>query len=247
MITRRNSSEINLIRRAGKVVAEMLETLSAQAKPGVTTLELDAIARQILEKRSAKSNFLNYHGYPAVICASPNNVIVHGIPDSYVLKEGDILSIDCGAIIQGYHADAAVTVAIGEVSPIAAKLIDVTRRSLYVGIDQVKAGNNLHEIGRAIQNLAELNGFSVVREYVGHGIGTSMHEPPQIPNYWPGSPGPIIKEGNVFAIEPMLNEGSAATRVLEDGWSVVTKDGSLSAHFEHTVAVLPDGPEVITC
>jgi methionyl aminopeptidase len=146
MITRRNSSEINLIRRAGKVVAEMLETLSAQAKPGVTTLELDAIARQILEKRSAKSNFLNYHGYPAVICASPNNVIVHGIPDSYVLKEGDILSIDCGAIIQGYHADAAVTVAIGEVSPIAARLIDVTRRSLYVGIDQVKAGNNLHEI-----------------------------------------------------------------------------------------------------
>ena len=234
------------MRRAGKVVAEMHEATQAAAKPGVTTAQLDAVARQVLERRGAKSNFLNYRGFPAVICTSPNDMIVHGIPGPYVLAEGDLLSVDCGAIIEGYHGDAAFTMAIGQVSPGAARLIEVTERSLWAGIDQLRPGRRLHEVGRAVQEVAEGAGFSVVREYVGHAIGTAMHEEPQVPNYWPGTGGPVLKAGMVFAIEPMVNAGSPGTRLLEDGWSVVTADGSLSAHFEHTIAVTDDGPEVLT-
>ena len=243
---RRNKDELAKMRRAGRVVAEMHEVTRRAARPGVTTAEIDAAAREVLERRGAKSNFLNYHGFPAVICTSPNNVIVHGIPGPLVIQEGDILSIDCGAIVEGYHGDAAYTMAIGEVSAEAQRLIEVTEASLYAGIDQMTVGNRLHEIGRAVQRVAEAAGFSVVREYVGHAIGTAMHEQPQVPNYWPGTPGPTMKAGMVFAVEPMVNLGSPETRVLDDQWSVVTADGSLSAHFEHTIALSDDGPEIFT-
>jgi methionyl aminopeptidase len=234
------------MRRAGRVVAEMHAAIRAAARPGLTTAELDRVARDVLDKRRAKSNFLNYHGFPAVICASPNSMIVHGIPGDYRLEEGDILSIDCGAIVEGYHGDAAFTMGIGSVSAEAARLMRVTEASLWAGIEEMHAGIRLHEIGRAVQGIAEKAGFSVVKEYVGHAIGTAMHEDPQVPNYWPGRPGPLMKPGMVFAVEPMLNAGAATTRTLDDGWSVVTADGSLSAHFEHTIAVTDNGPDVLT-
>jgi methionyl aminopeptidase len=242
----RSKAEVDKMRKAGRVVAEILEKTRAAIRPGVTTLDIDAVARAIIEERGARSNFLNYHGFPAVICASPNDMIVHGIPGGYVLKEGDILSIDCGAIIEGYHGDAAYTAPVGGVTPEATRLMEITERSLYAGIDQLRDGNRLHEVGRAVQEVAEAAGFSVVRNYVGHAIGTAMHEDPQVPNYWPGSPGPRLKVGNVFAVEPMVNAGSPETRELEDGWSVVTADGRLSAHFEHTIAITENGPEVLT-
>ncbi len=234
------------MRKAGRVVAEMLEVTSAGALPGVTTAQLDKLAREVLERRGARSNFLGYHGFPAVICASPNNVIVHGIPGPYVLKEGDIISIDCGAIIQGYHGDAAVTVAVGEVPAHTEKLLRVTEESLVAGLSQLVEGNRLHEVGLAVQTVAEGAGFSVVRGYVGHAIGTEMHEEPAVPNYWPGNPGPKLRTGMVFAVEPMVNVGAAETVLLDDGWTVITADGSLSAHFEHTIAVTDNGPEVLT-
>jgi methionyl aminopeptidase len=244
---RRSRDEIAKMRRAGQVVAEMHEVCRAAARPGVTTLELDKLCRQVLERRGARSNFLNYHGtFPAVICTSPNDMIVHGIPGAYRLVEGDILSIDCGAIIEGYHGDAAFTMPIGTVTAEAEKLMQVTEQSLWAGISQMEANHRLHEIGRAVQDVAEGAGFSVVQEYVGHAIGTAMHEDPQVPNYWPGTPGPLLKPGMVFAVEPMVNAGGAETRLLDDGWSVVTADGSLSAHFEHTIAVTDNGPEVLT-
>jgi methionyl aminopeptidase len=243
---RRNAQELQKMRRAGKVVAEMHEVTRTAARPGVTTRELDVAARRVLERRGATSNFLGYHGFPAVICTSPNDMVVHGIPGDYRLREGDVLSIDCGAIVEGYHGDAAFTMAIGDVAPIARRLIEVTERSLWTGIDQLRKGNRLHEVGRAVEQVAGAAGFSVVREYVGHAIGTAMHEQPQVPNYWPGSPGPTLKTGMVFAVEPMVNVGGPETKLLDDGWSVVTLDGSLSAHFEHTIAVTDDGPEVLT-
>jgi methionyl aminopeptidase len=245
---RRNHDELSKMRRAGSVVAEMHAVTRAAARPGVTTADLDRAAREVLERRGARSNFLGYGHppFPAVICTSLNNMIVHGIPGPQVLAEGDILSIDCGAIIEGYHGDAAFTMAIGEVTKEAERLISVTERSLYAGIDQMVVGNRLHEIGRAVQKVAESAGFTVVREYVGHAIGTAMHEQPQVPNYWPGTPGPTLKSGMVFAIEPMVNAGGPETKLLDDQWSVVTADGSLSAHFEHTIAITDDGPEILT-
>jgi len=245
---RRNHDELKKMRRAGSVVAEMHEVTRSLARPGVTTAKLDLAAREVLERRGARSNFLNYGHppFPAVICTSLNSMIVHGIPGPTVLAEGDILSIDCGAIVEGYHGDAAFTMAIGEASAEARRLIEVTERSLHAGIEQMTPGNRLHEIGRAVQEVAEAAGFSVVREYVGHAIGTAMHEQPQVPNYWPGTPGPTLKSGMVFAVEPMVNAGGPETRLLDDQWSVVTADGSLSAHFEHTIAVTDDGPEVFT-
>ena len=234
------------MRQAGRVVAEMHERTRAAARPGVTTADLDAVAVKVLERHRARSNFLNYHGFPAVICTSPNDMIVHGIPGDYRLAEGDILSIDCGAIVEGYHADAAFTMAIGAVTPDDEALMEITEQSLWAGIDQMRDGNRLHDIGRAVQAVVEKAGFSVVREYVGHAIGTAMHEEPQVPNYWPGNPGPKLKVGNVFAVEPMVNAGGAGTRLLGDGWSVVTADGRRSAHFEHTIAITDNGPEVLT-
>ncbi|HEY6622895.1 MAG TPA: type I methionyl aminopeptidase [Acidimicrobiales bacterium] len=244
---KRNPDELDKMRKAGKVVAEMHEATRAALRPGITTAAIDKVARDVLERRGAKSNFLNYHGFPAVICTSPNSMIVHGIPsDLVVLDEGDILSVDCGAIIEGYHGDAAYTAGIGEISPEATRLLEVTETSLWSGIEQLRPGNRLNEVGRAVQKVAERAGFTVVREYVGHAIGTAMHEEPQVPNYWPGTAGPMLKSGMVFAVEPMVNAGSPETVQLEDGWSVVTADGRLSAHFEHTIAVTDNGPEVFT-
>ena len=224
----------------------MHDEIRAAIRPGVTTLELDAIGREVIERRGARSNFLNYHGFPAVICASPNDVIVHGIPGKYRLKEGDIISIDCGAIIEGYHGDAAFTAPVGQVTEEAAKLMKVTEESLYAGIEQMVDGNRISDIGHAVQAVAEAAGYSVVREYVGHAIGTAMHEKPEVPNYGQPGKGPKLRPGMVFAVEPMVNVGGRETRVLADGWSVVTKDGSLSAHFEHTICVTENGPEIFT-
>jgi methionyl aminopeptidase len=242
----RTKEELARMRRAGRVVAEMHEKTRAAIRPGVTTADLDQVARDVLESRGARSNFLGYHGYPAVICTSPNDMIVHGIPGSYRLGEGDIISIDCGAIIEGYHGDAAYTAPVGEVGPEAARLIEVTEASLWAAIEQMRPTNRLSDIGHAVQTVAEEAGFSVVREYVGHAIGTAMHEEPQVPNYGPAGRGPRLRPGHVFAVEPMVNVGGPGTRQLDDGWSVVTADGSLSAHFEHTIAVTDDGPEVLT-
>src|SRR3954447_18639210 len=208
---RRNGDEIAKMRRAGRVVAEMHEKCTAAAKPGVTTADLDKVAREVLDQRDARSNFLNYHGFPAVICTSPNDVIVHGIPGDYRLEEGDILSLDCGAIIEGYHGDAAVTIPIGQVSEEASRLMKVTEESLLAGIDQIRDGNRLSDIGHAVQTVAEGGGDSVVREYVGHGVGTAMHEEPQIPNYGPAGHGIKLKVGHVFAVEPMVNLGGLGT------------------------------------
>jgi len=243
---RRSTDEIAKMRRAGRVVAEMHERCVAAARPDVTTAELDQIAREVLERRGARSNFLNYHGFPAVICTSPNDVIVHGIPGDYKLQEGDILSLDCGAIIEGYHGDAAVTVPVGEVTPEARKLLEVTEESLRQAVQVIREGNRLSDIGHTVQSVAEGAGFSVVREYVGHGIGTAMHEEPQIPNYGPPGRGIKLKVGHVLAVEPMVNAGGPETVLMDDGWTVVTADGSLSAHFEHTIAITDDGPEVLT-
>jgi methionyl aminopeptidase len=247
MITRKSRDQIALMRRAGRVVAEMHEVCIRAAKPGANTADVDAAARDVLERRGARSNFLHYRGFPAVVCTSPNDVIVHGIPsDDVVLEEGDILSIDCGAIIEGWHADAAVTVPVGEVDDESRRLLEVTRASLEAAIEQVVAGNRLGDLGAEVEGVAEGAGFSVVREYVGHGIGTAMHEEPQIPNYGPSGRGLRIKEGHVFAIEPMVNAGGPETELLDDGWTVVTADGRRSAHFEHTIAVTDHGPEVLT-
>ena len=247
MITRKNRDQIALMRRAGRVVAEMHERCTQAAKPGVTTAEIDRVARRVLDECGARSNFLNYHGFPAVVCTSPNEVIVHGIPsDTVVLEEGDILSIDCGAIIEGWHADAAITVPVGEIDDESKRLVEVTRASLEDAIEEIVPGNRLGDIGAAVEARALAAGFGIVREYVGHGIGTAMHEDPQVPNYGPAGRGLKLKEGHVFAIEPMVNAGGEETLLLDDGWTVVTKDGRRSAHFEHTIAVTDHGPEVLT-
>jgi methionyl aminopeptidase len=243
---RREPHEIAKMRLAGRVVAEMHAKTRAAAKPGVTTGQLDAVAREVLAKRGARSNFLGYHGFPGVICTSPNEMIVHGIPGNYVLKEGDILSIDCGAIVDGWHGDAAFTMPIGDADPAALKLIEVTDQSLDAAISQMVDGARLSDIGHAVQTVAEGAGYSVVREYVGHAIGLAMHEEPQVPNYGPAGKGPKLRPGMVFAVEPMVNIGGPETRTLSDGWGVVTADGSLSAHVEHTIAITEHGPEVLT-
>ena len=247
MITRKNGEQIALMRRAGRVVAEMHEVCIRAAKPGASTLDVDHAAREVLDRRGARSNFLGYHGFPAVVCTSPNDVIVHGIPsDTVILEEGDILSIDCGAIIEGWHADAAVTIPIGAVDDESTRLMRVTRASLEAAIERVVAGNQLGDVGAAVEGLAEAAGFSVVREYVGHGIGTAMHEDPQVPNYGPPGRGMRLKVGHVLAIEPMVNAGGPETEVLDDGWTVITRDGRRSAHFEHTIAVTDHGPQILT-
>ena len=242
----KSKAEIAKMRRAGRVVAEMLDECTRAARPGATTADLDQVAREVLARRNAVSNFLGYHGFPAAICTSPNDVIVHGIPGDYVLQEGDILSLDCGAIIEGYHADAARTIPIDAVTDEAERLIKTTRESLLAGAEHVSKGSRLSDIGHAVQTVAESEGFKVVREYVGHGIGTAMHEEPKVPNYGDPGKGLKLKVGHVLAVEPMVNAGTARTRLLEDGWTVLTADGRLSAHFEHTIAVTDNGPEILT-
>lgn len=234
------------MRRAGRVVAEIHEEVARAARPGVSTQKLDQVAEEVLRRRGAVPSFKGYHGFPATICTSPNDVIVHGIPGRYTLKEGDIIGVDAGAIVEGWHADAAFTIGIGEVTEEATRLMSVTEEALWAGLRQAVESNRLSDIGHAVQEVAEAAGFSVVREYVGHGIGTAMHEEPQVPNYGPSGRGPKLKVGMVLAIEPMVNVGDYTTRVLDDGWTVITRDSSLSAHYEHTVAITEDGPEVLT-
>jgi methionyl aminopeptidase len=246
VVLRKTPQQIAIMRKAGRVVAEMHEACTLAAKPGATTADLDAAAREVLERRGARSNFLGYHGFPAVACISPNEVIVHGIPGDRVIDDGDIVSIDCGAIVEGWHADAAITIPVGSVDDESLRLLACTRAALDAAIALAAPGARLGDIGAAVEGVARHGGYSVVREYVGHGIGTAMHEEPEVPNYGPAGRGLRLREGMVLAIEPMLNIGRRATRVLPDGWTVVTADGSRSAHFEHSVAVTGDGPEVLT-
>jgi methionyl aminopeptidase len=243
----RTETELASMRKAGRVTAEMLSACREAVRPGASTADLDRVARAVLERRGARSNFLGYHGFPAVICASRNNVIVHGIPnEEEILHEGDIISIDAGAIVEGYHGDAAITVAVGSVPKRVERLIEVTEQSLAAGIREMVAGNHLHDIGRAVEQMAVAAHLGVIRDYVGHGIGTQMHEPPNVPNYWPGRAGPKLRVHEVYAVEPMFTLGGEDTVVLPDGWGVVTADGTWAAHFEHTIAITDSGPEVFT-
>lgn len=246
LVSLKTPEQIDAMRRAGAIVAEMLARTRAAVRPGVTTGELDRLAAAVLEERGATSSFLGYYGYPATICTSVNDEIVHGIPGRRKLREGDIVGIDAGAIVDGWQADAAITVPVGRVSERARTLIRVTEEALRRGIAAARPGGRLGDVGAAVQAYAEEHGFSVVRNYVGHGIGRAMHEPPQVPNYGTAGVGRQIAVGLCIAIEPMLNVGAAPTRLLDDGWTVVTADGSLSAHFEHTLAVTADGPVVLT-
>ncbi len=231
---------------AGATVAVVLRTVREAATPGVTMKELDAIAAEVIRGRGCTPSFLGYHGFPAHICTSPNSVIVHGIPNTYRLKRGDILSIDAGAIYEGFHGDAAITFGIGEIDPAAQRLLDAAEAGLWAGIQEVKHGARLGDIGSAVQAEADRLGYGVVREYVGHGIGRQMHEEPQVPNFGKKGTGMKLRTGMAVCIEPMFNLGGPETRVEADGWTVVTADGSLSAHFEHTIGVTEDGPVVFT-
>ena len=246
MITLKTPADTARMRDAGRVVAAMLARCRAALRPGITTLDLDRIAAEELRRHGATSSFLGYYGYPATICTSVNEQIVHGIPSRRKLREGDIVGIDAGAIVEGWHADGAITLPVGEVAPDAARLIAVTEEALRRGISAARVGSRLGDIGAAVQRHAEAQGYSVVRNYVGHGIGRAMHEEPQVPNYGHPDRGLVIKEGLCIAIEPMLNIGEAATRTLDDQWTVVTADGSLSAHFEHTLWCTAAGPVVLT-
>lgn len=236
------------MRRSGRIVRQVLEHLRGIVAPGVSTMDLERAAEEKMKELGAKPAFKGYYDYPCVLCTSINEEIVHGIPSAKrVLKAGDIVSIDCGVVLDGYYGDAAITVPVGDsVSPELKKLLEVTEASLYRGIEAARVGNSVGDVGAAVQELVEANGFSVVREFVGHGIGTRLHEEPQVPNYGTRGHGTRLREGMVIAIEPMVNSGKAETRVLEDKWTAVTADGSFSAHFEHCVAVTRDGPVILT-
>jgi methionyl aminopeptidase len=247
VIVCRSSAELEKMRDAGRLVGEVLSELSAMVAPGVTTADLDEAAEKRILRAGALPAFKGYHGYPASICASINEEVIHGIPSGRrILNEGDVISIDVGASLGGYFGDSAVTLAVGQVSEDAATLLRVTEESLYKAIERVRPGARISDIGHAVQQHVEAYGFSVVREFVGHGIGQKMHEEPQVPNYGEPGRGPRLAEGMVLAIEPMVNAGKPAVKVLADGWTAVTRDGSLSAHFEHTVAVTADGPWILT-
>ena len=234
------------MREAGRVVAATIDLLVRSLQPGMKTSELDTIASREIKHLGAKPAFKGYRGFPATICVSVNHEIVHGIPGNRVVREGDIVSLDVGAIVDGYYGDSALTAAVGTVSTEAARLIDMTSLSLEMGIKQARAGNRVGDISAAVQQFAEAQGYGVVREYVGHGIGRALHEEPSIPNFGEPGKGPLLQPGMVIAIEPMLNLGGWQTRAMEDGWTVVTADGTLSAHFEHTLAITEDGPQVLT-
>jgi methionyl aminopeptidase len=247
VIIHKSPDEVERMRRAGGVVAATIERLVARIRPGATTAQLDHLAEEAIRSAGAVPSFKGYRGFPGSICTSVNEQVVHGIPGSRVLREGDLLSLDVGAIWDGYHADSAVSTFVGEApSAEAEKLVRVTEESLDAGISQIRLGGRLSDISHAVQEVAEGAGFSVVREYVGHGIGRDLHEDPQIPNYGSPGRGPELRPGLVVAVEPMVNLGGWETRVLADQWTVVTADGSLSAHFEHTIALGEDGAEVLT-
>jgi methionyl aminopeptidase len=246
MIIGKSKKELDKMRAAGRLVGQVLAHLRTLVKPGVTTMEIDQAAEKMIRDAGALPTFKGYNGFPYSICASVNEQIVHGFPSNYELKQGDIFSIDCGVTLEGFVGDTATTVPVGEVDEEKLKLIRVTEECLDRAIQQCRAGNHLGDIGWAVQQHAEANGYSVVRDYVGHGIGRRMHEDPQIPNYGRPGLGPKIKTGYVFAVEPMVNQGSHFTKVLSDGWTVVTVDGKPSAHAEHTIAITEEGPEVLT-
>ena len=246
MIIIKTEKEIDLMRQAGKIVAETLLLVEKKVKPGVTTAELDRIAEEFITKHGAKPSFKGLYGFPASLCISVNDQVVHGIPGDYVLKEGDIISVDCGAEINGFHGDAARTFAVGEISEDARKLIEVTEESFFKGLEVAIAGNKLTDISHNIQKHIEANGFSVVRDFVGHGIGKSVHEDPEVPNFGRPGRGPKLVDGMALAIEPMVNMGTYRVKTAGDDWTVVTADKSLSAHYENTVVILPDGPEILT-
>jgi methionyl aminopeptidase len=246
MITIKNKKDLENMRQAGLVVAEALERLAGLVKPGITTAVLDRFAENYLADRGAKASFKGYNGFPASVCLSINEEVVHGIPGGRRLKEGDIVGIDLGAIVNGWHGDAAITVPVGEIDPEIRRLLKVTEESLYQGINQAQVGVRLGMVSHAIQSHVETAGFSVVRQYVGHGIGRQMHEDPPVPNYGRSDRGPVLAEGMTIAIEPMVNVGGYEVLVKPDNWTVFTRDGGYSAHFEHTVAITSNGPEILT-
>ena len=246
MIIRKSEQEIERMARAGAVVADVLALLGERARPGVTTEELDGIAEDYIRSQGGFPTFKGYRGYPASICTSPNDMVVHGIPRPYALAEGDILSVDVGVTLDGFVADSAYTFPIGEIAPDAEHLLEACKAALAAGIAECRPGNRLSDISHAIQASTEEQGFSVIRSLVGHGVGRAMHEEPQIPNYGPPGRGPVLAAGMTFAIEPMINAGGPDVVVHDDEWSISTEDGSLSAHFEHTVAITEDGPRVLT-
>jgi len=241
----KTGGELGLMDEANRIVHEVLDGIAERIAPGITTRELDRFAEATIRARGGVPAFLNYKGYPATLCTSRNDVIVHGIPDDRTLSEGDILGVDCGVVYKGYYGDAARTFAVGAISPQAKRLIEVTRRALEIAVEAVRPDRRLSDIGHAVQSHVEAHGFSVVREFVGHGIGTSLHEDPQVPNFGDPGRGPRLKPGLVLAIEPMVNAGRAEVEVDADGWTARTQDGSLSAHFEYSVAVTEDGARVL--
>lgn len=246
MIILKNNQEIELMRAAGRVVAETLLTVEEKVRPGITTAELDRIAESYILKKGAKPSFKGLYGFPASLCISVNDQVIHGIPGSYILKDGDIISVDCGACLNGFHGDAARTFPVGNVSKEAQKLIDITKNSFFEGIKFAQVGNRLSDISHEIQTYVENAGFSVVRDFVGHGIGRKVHEDPEVPNFGRPGRGARLETGMVLAIEPMVNEGTFRVKTLNDDWTVVTADRKLSAHYENTVAILPNGPEILT-
>lgn len=246
MMTIKSDADFAAMRRAGRIVARIHEALREAAVPGVSLLELDAIAARIVRDGKTTSNFLGYHGFPAVTCLSVNEEIVHGIPSARRLEEGDILSVDAGAVYEGWHADAAITFPVGEVPEETGRLLAVTERAMWVGVEAATVGTRIGDVGAAIGAVAEEAGYGIVRDYTGHGIGRAMHEEPQVPNFGRPGTGMRLRRGMAVCLEPMFNLGGDDTSVLADGWTVVTADGSLSAHFEHTVAITPDGPQVLT-
>ncbi len=246
MIIRKSTVEIERMARAGRVVVDTLALIGEHVRPGTTTAELDAIADEFIRSHGGAPTFKGYRGYPASICTSPNDMIVHGIPGPYALEEGDILSVDVGVTLDGYVGDSSFTFGVGRIDPEAERLLEVCQDALAAGIEQCQPGGRLSDISHAIQRVTEENGYSVVRALVGHGVGRSMHEDPQIPNFGPPGRGPELVPGMVFAIEPMINAGGPDIRVEDDQWSIRTADGSLSAHFEHTVAVTEEGPRILT-
>ena len=246
MVYLRDRDEIDAIRAAARIVAKTIDMLCREVRPGVTTAELDKAAEKFIRSQGGEPAFKGYRGFPGSICASPNSMVVHGIPGSYKLGRGDILSIDIGVVLDGWVADAAVTIPIGNVTPVAKRLLASTKAALFDAVEQCRPGNRLGDVSHAVQARVEGDGFSVVRSLVGHGIGREMHEEPQVPNYGPPERGPRLMAGQVLAIEPMVNVGGPEVVTQPDGWTVVTRDGSLSAHFEHTVAVGPRGPEILS-
>ena len=246
MINIKTDAQIEIMRKAGKIVAETLQVVESAIKPGITTGKLDAIAEEYILSCGAKPAFKGYRGFPATACISVDEEVVHGIPGNRELVEGQIVSVDLGAVVDGFYGDSAATFAVGEISDEKRKLLDVTKRSLEVGISNVKAGVRLGVVSSSIQEVAEAAGFSVVREMVGHGIGQKLHEEPQVPHFGPADSGPVLKKGMVIAIEPMVNRGDFKINQKPDGWTIVTADGSVSAHFEHTVAITENGADILT-